>query len=41
MKHPNRPETKTAIISDNKDSNAQEITKSMEKKAHCFAEEIG
>jgi len=30
--HPNRPETETAIMSGNKDSNAQEITKSMKKR---------
>jgi len=36
--HPNRPETETALMSDN---NALEITKIMGKKAHCFAEESG
>jgi len=40
MKHPNRPETETAM-SDNKHSNALEITKIMGKKAHCFIEESG
>ena len=39
--HPNLPETETAITSDNKDSNMQEITKSKGKKAQCVAEEIG
>jgi len=37
--HPNRPETETAIMSDNKHSNALEITKIMGKKDHCLAEE--
>jgi len=40
MKHPNRPETDTAM-SDTKHSHALEITKIMGKKAHCFAEESG
>jgi len=35
--HPIRRETETALMSDNKDSNSQEITKSMGEKGSMFS----